>query len=69
LFEKGGKNGKFWDFASELLLEVFELFVFNAVDSHGDDFLDEGLNGGKGTFLEMTRTLLRGRSSFRICWI
>jgi hypothetical protein len=31
------------DFSSELLLEMSELFFFDAVDSHFEDFLDEGL--------------------------
>lgn len=63
------KGLEFRDFSSELLFEVSELLFFDAADSHFKDFLDEGLSNGCFTFLEMTRTLLRGLSAFLICWI
>lgn len=43
LFHEGDKGLEFRDFASELLLEVFELLIFNAINSHSEDLLDEGL--------------------------
>jgi hypothetical protein len=51
------------------LFEVRELIVIDAVDTHLKDFLDEGLSGWVCTFLEMTRTLLLGLSSFLMSWI
>lgn len=58
LLEERGEDLEFFDFSAELLFEVSELGLFNAFDSHFDDLLDEGLRGGWGTFLEMTRMLL-----------
>ena len=60
---------EFWDFSAELLFKMSELFFIDAVDSHFQDFLDEGLRCVRVTFLEITRTLLRGLSAFLICWI
>jgi hypothetical protein len=54
LLKEGSEDVEFWDFASKLLFEMFELFFFNTVDSHFKDFLDEGLDVIRSTFLEMT---------------
>jgi hypothetical protein len=57
-FEEWGEVCEFWNPASELLFEVSELFLIDSFGSHLDYLLDEGLNGGGFTFLEMTRMLL-----------
>lgn len=69
LLEERGEDGKFGDLAAELLLEGLELLLVDALNTHLDDFLDEGLNGARLTFLEMTRMLLYARRALRICWI
>lgn len=69
LLKEGNESLKFWEFATELLLEMSELFLVNAVDSHLDDFLDEGLNQWGCTFFEITSSLFKGLRSLRICWI
>lgn len=67
--DEGGEDGKFWDLASELLFEGFELILGDAFNAHLDHLLDEGLSRVGGTFLEMTRMLLYARRAFLICWI
>lgn len=69
LLEEWGKDGQFGDFSSELLLKMLELILLNALNSHLDDLLDEGLDSDVYTFLEMTRVLLYARRALRICWI
>lgn len=54
LLEEGDEDIQLRDFATELLFEVFELIFLNAFSSHSDDFLDESLDEGERTFLEMT---------------
>ena len=43
LLEEGDEDFKFRDLSSELFLKVRELFFFNTLSAHSDDFLDEGL--------------------------
>ena len=67
--EERSEDGELGNLASELLLEVFELLLVDAVGAHLDHLLDEGLSGTGVTFLEMTRVLLYARRALRICWI
>lgn len=54
ILEKRDEDVKLGDFSSELLFKMLELFSFNSLNSHLDDFLDEGLSIFLCTFLEMT---------------
>jgi hypothetical protein len=69
LSQEGNQSAELRDFATILLFEVTELFIFDAFGSHSDDLLDEGLLEREGTFLEMTRMLLVALSCLRIIWI
>ena len=42
VLEDWGQDVEFGDFSS-VLLEVFELFALDSIDSESDDFLDQGL--------------------------
>lgn len=54
ILEKRDEDVKLGDFSSELLFKMLELFSINSLNSHLDDFLDEGLSIFLCTFLEMT---------------
>ncbi len=54
ILEEWGEDVKLGNFSSELLFKMLELFSFNSLNSHLDDFLDEGLSIFMCTFLEMT---------------
>ncbi len=54
ILEERDEDAKLGDFSSELLFKMLELFSFNSLNSHLDDFLDEGLSIFMCTFLEMT---------------
>lgn len=54
ILEERDEDVKLGDFSSELLFKMLELFSFNSLNSHLDDFLDEGLSIFMCTFLEMT---------------
>jgi hypothetical protein len=69
LLEEGDEDLESGDLTAKLLLKVLELIVVDALSSHFDDFLDEGLLGGSGTFLEMTRMEFDERSCLRMSWI
>lgn len=45
LFHEGDKGIELGNLTAELLLKMLELILFDALSSHSDDFLDEGLNG------------------------
>ena len=44
LLEEGDEDFEFRDLSSELLLKVSELFLFDTLSAHSEDFLDEGLD-------------------------
>lgn len=54
ILEEWDEDVKLGNFSSELLFKMLELFSFNSLNSHLDDFLDEGLSIFMCTFLEMT---------------
>jgi len=54
ILEERDEDIKLGDFSSKLLFKMLELFSFNSLNSHLDDFLDEGLSIFMCTFLEMT---------------
>jgi hypothetical protein len=54
ILEERLKDLKLGNFSSKLLFKMLELFSFNSLNSHLDDFLDEGLSIFLCTFLEMT---------------
>ena len=54
ILKKRDEGVKLGNFSSELLFKMLELFSFNSLNSHLDDFLDEGLSIFMYTFLEIT---------------
>ena len=44
LFHEGDESIELGNLTAKLLLKMLELFVLNALSSHSDDFLDEGLD-------------------------
>ena len=45
ILKKRDEGVKLGNFSSELLFKMLELFSFNSLNSHLDDFLDEGIFG------------------------